>query len=222
MPFTAIKGTFHVVGYSPDGDSVRFKADNNSNWDALSGREVKLNSKDHAQLRIEAIDTLETHYKKEHQPKQFANAATEQLFSLLGIENVKWNASGSRVKSADDGIDGYIISRTTERYGRPVAFVFKYTAGLTDGEEVYLNNSIARKSVNYKLLVKGLAYPTFYDGLFYDLRALFAKAAEKARSVKKGLWASDTTNKYFSVTDISDVTEKNVILPKLFQTYRAA
>lgn len=27
MPFTIIKGTYHVVGYSPDGDSIRFQAD---------------------------------------------------------------------------------------------------------------------------------------------------------------------------------------------------
>lgn len=28
MPFFLIKGTFHVVGYQPDGDSIRFQADN--------------------------------------------------------------------------------------------------------------------------------------------------------------------------------------------------
>lgn len=60
MTFQAIKGTFHVVGYSPDGDSIRFKADNPGRWQDLAGR-VKLNTKGHAQLRIEAIDTLETH-----------------------------------------------------------------------------------------------------------------------------------------------------------------
>jgi hypothetical protein len=28
MPFVMIKGTFHIKGYSPDGDSIRFKAHN--------------------------------------------------------------------------------------------------------------------------------------------------------------------------------------------------
>jgi len=27
MPFVVIQGTFHVKDYAPDGDSVRFKAD---------------------------------------------------------------------------------------------------------------------------------------------------------------------------------------------------
>ena len=35
MPFVVIKGTFHVVGYSPDGDSVRFMADDKGLWSKL-------------------------------------------------------------------------------------------------------------------------------------------------------------------------------------------
>jgi len=221
MSFKVIKGTFHVVGYSPDGDSVRFKADDPSSWDSLSGRKVKLNAKGHAQLRIEAIDTLETHYKKEHQPKKFADAATDKLFKLIGIKNVVWNTSGSRVSSADDGVTGYIISRTAERYGRPVAFVFNDSQDFEDGQEIYLNKKIARKSVNYKMLIKGFAYPTFYDGMFYDLRELFAKGTSKARKSKRGVWSSDKTNKYFKVDELSDVTGDHVILPKLFRRITA-
>ena len=161
MPFHAIKGTFHVVGYSPDGDSIRFKADNPDNWDQLRGN-VDLNQRGHAQLRIEAIDTLETHYKGQHQPRRFADLATNELFSLLGIENVIWN--GSRVSSADDGVEGFILSRAAERNGRPVAFVFNQAAGFTDGEEVYLDVNTAEQSVNYKMLDAALlqdieAYP---------------------------------------------------------------
>ena len=47
MSFTLIKGTFHVVGYSPDGDSIRFKADNEKQWDKVFGK-VKRNAKGHA------------------------------------------------------------------------------------------------------------------------------------------------------------------------------
>jgi hypothetical protein len=42
MPFLVIKGTFHIVGYSPDGDSVRFRADNKEHWAKLSGPSVQL------------------------------------------------------------------------------------------------------------------------------------------------------------------------------------
>ena len=84
MPFHLIKGTFHVVGYSPDGDSIRFKADDRTNWNMLSGPPVELNARDHAQLRIEAIDTLETHYQGHRQPLKLAKkAALIAMFWIL-------------------------------------------------------------------------------------------------------------------------------------------
>ena len=72
MRFVSIRGTFHVVGYSPDGDSIRFWAHNNDQWKKVDGPKVKRNGRGHAQLRFEAIDTLETHYKGEHQPIEYA------------------------------------------------------------------------------------------------------------------------------------------------------
>jgi len=217
MSFKVIKGTFHIVGYSPDGDSIRFKASDKSNWDSLEGRKVELNAREHAQLRIEAIDTLETHYKNQHQPLQFADAAALRLFSLLGIKNVIWNQSHSRVMTADDGVEGFIVSRTTEENGRPVSYVFNASLGMQDGQPVFLDKPLVRKSVNFRLLREGLAYPTFYDGLFYDLRELFAAETQKVRAQKKGLWAADSSHKFMQVHSLADVTDNLVILPKLFR-----
>jgi endonuclease YncB( thermonuclease family) len=216
MSFRVIKGTFHVVGYSPDGDSVRFKALDDANWLLLDGK-VRLNSKMHAQLRIEAIDTLETHYNSQHQPVEFADAATTKLFSYLKISNVVWNASRSKVVSAEDGTPGFIIARMAEKYGRPVSFVFSGDQGFQDGAEIFVDKKLTRKSVNYKMLRDGLAYPTFYDGLFYDLREQFSSQTQKARKKKKGLWVADTTNKYIQITGLADVVDQDVLLPKLFR-----
>ncbi|MBN2510992.1 MAG: thermonuclease family protein [Spirochaetales bacterium] len=221
MSFKVIKGTFHITGYSPDGDSIRFKADNDNDWSLLEGGKVRLNKKGHAQLRIEAIDTLETHYKCEHQPPEFAKLATDTLFSLLGIKQVVWNAAGSKVASASDGTKGYVVSRMAEKYGRPVSFVFPESAELSTVKELFLDGKTVKKSVNYKLLKKGLAYPTFYDGMFYDLRELFAKAAVSAREKKKGLWEGDRTNRFFTVGSLSDITDTHVLLPKLFRRITA-
>lgn len=217
MAFKVIQGTFHLVGYSPDGDSVRFKAQNEANWDLLDGKKVALNDKGHAQLRIEAIDTLETHYNRQHQPLEYAEAAAEKLFVLLGITGVKWGPAHARVTAANDGTTGFIVTRTTEENGRPVCFVFASLPGYQDGQEIYLNKALVRKSVNYRLFKEGLAYPTFYDGLFYDLRELFADQTQKLREKPKGLWAVDKSNSYFQVTNLADVTDNLVILPKLFR-----
>ena len=72
MKYTLIKGTFHVVGFSPDGDSMMFKAANPAHWSKLGdeNRDVfaaKLAASENGavQLRLQGIDALETHYSPE-------------------------------------------------------------------------------------------------------------------------------------------------------------
>jgi len=217
MPFTAIKGTYHVTGYAPDGDSIRFMAQNPASWEQLEGKEVALNAKGHAQLRIEAIDTLETHYKSKHQPLKYADLATRRLHALLGIKDVTWSPSHARVISAKDGIPGTIITRMAEENGRPVSYLYDQSLDMMDGEPVYLEKLLARKSVNFRMLREGLAFPTFYDGLFYDLRELFARETEKARKARRGVWAEDRSNKLMQISSLEDITDEIVLLPKLFR-----
>jgi hypothetical protein len=77
-----------------------------------------LNAKDHAQLRFEAIDTLETHYQDTYQPLELAIGALEHLLESLGITDVAWNETRTKVTSANDGTEGYILSRAVEKNGR--------------------------------------------------------------------------------------------------------
>ena len=61
MPFLLIRGTFHVVGKSPDGDTLGFSANKKSNWKKLDGRQPKFNMKGKGNitnLRFEASDTF--------------------------------------------------------------------------------------------------------------------------------------------------------------------
>jgi hypothetical protein len=218
MAFHLIKGTFHVAGYSPDGDSVRFQADDRDNWALLDGPPAGLNARGHSQLRIEAIDTLETHYSGHHQPLQLANEATHFLLDALGIKNVKFNKAGTKVISAQDGTHGYILSRKTEKYRRPVSFVFAGDAEEDDGAPVFLHPDRLEESMNYKSALAGLAYPTYYNGLFSDLRKKMTLAVTHARkSHGKGIWPMDKTNNGFTVSSLASITDEVVILPKLFR-----
>lgn len=217
MSFYLIKGTFHVVGYEPDGDSMRFKAENKKYWKKLTGPKVEWNARDHVQLRFEAIDALETHFSGHHQPTEYAFAAREALLSKLGIKDVEWNDKKTKVLSANDGTKGYILARVVESHRRPVAFVFSGDPGENDGSEVNLDIKLLKKSVNYKLTNEGLVYPTYYTGLFPDLRDEFTKAVQKARKNKKGLWPQDKTNTGVIVKDLQGVSDADIILPKLFR-----
>jgi hypothetical protein len=220
MPFNLIKGTFHVVGYQPDGDSIRFQADRRENWALLSGPAL-VNAQWHVQLRIEAIDTLETHYKNggyHHQPIEFARPALDFLLAELGITQVKFNAAGIQIISALDGTRGYILARTTEENGRPVAFVFAGDAEEADGAKIFLDADRMEDSVNYKLALAGLTYPTYYTGLFPDLRDRITSAVAQARQDGGiGIWPRDKTTTGFAVSSLESVTDHEVILPKLFR-----
>ena len=217
MPFFVIKGTFHVKGYSPDGDSVRFKAANDDNWAKLSGPAAELNGNDHAQLRFEAIDTLETHYRDTHQPLELATEALERLLDGLGITGVEWNETRTRITRANDGTKGYIVSRAVEENGRPVSFVYTGTPPEDDGSQIFLDADRVRQSLNYRALEEGMAYPTYYKGLFPDLRDALTEAVSRAREEPRGVWAEDYTTEGFEVETLESITEEYVILPKLFR-----
>lgn len=168
MPFHAIHGTFHATGFSPDGDSVKFQAAKAKSWQLLDGPAVRLTKAGMAQLRLEGVDALETHYragsKNWHQPRTLADAATNRLLDLVGISNVEWTPSRYRVRSSEDGTLGYILSRTTERYRRPVAFAFAGKCPWGNGEEVRFTSGQLRRSVNYKLPQKGIVTRHFTQG----------------------------------------------------------
>lgn len=216
MSFLLIKGSFHVRGSQPDGDSIKFKADSPRNWDKLSGPRVDIRSKGQVQLRLEAVDSLETHYEGFHQPMELAMRATERLLELLGIKNVVWDSSG-RVKGADDGTRGYILARSADRYGRPVCFVFAGDPPESDGSEVYLDEERLKASANYEMAAEGLVYPTYYNGLFHDLRDVMTGAVARARDDNRGIWERDRTNAGFDLPGLGPLMADLVIMPKLFR-----
>ena len=223
MPFTLISGTFHVRGYSPDGDSIRFAPRDRALVAGLGGGTPRFNARGHVQLRIEGIDTLETYYSPPggggtyHQPLALAHAALDRVLAYTGIGNVEWDANRGVVVSADDGSDGYILARSVEKNGRPVAFVFAGGPPGDDGAAVPLDVPLLRQSYNYAALDEGLAYATYYEGLFHDLRGAMTDAVRRARADRRGVHALDVTTRGFTVTGMQALTGEHVIMPKLFR-----
>ena len=74
MSYFLIKGHFHIVGHSPDGDSIKLRANNRDNWDKimtdhraifeekLADKDAKTGVSEVVTLRLQGIDALETHY----------------------------------------------------------------------------------------------------------------------------------------------------------------
>ncbi len=123
MNYVLIKGIYYVVGYSPDGDSIKFKAANPVHWQLINsefGDEFAQNFAADGgviQLRLQGVDALETHYSAPKpivpadlkgktsatlteppymslsQPAAMAKGAAEYFMKFLGITEVKWRNS---------------------------------------------------------------------------------------------------------------------------------
>ena len=129
MPMTIVKGHYRIVGASPDGDSVRFYAQDPGVWDA-AGIAVRTNSTGGVQLRLDAIDALETHYTPPHarslwrQPADLGDGAASALLDLLGFRNVVRDDRGYVTSATPEQTPGYILTRFADKYGRAVATAF--------------------------------------------------------------------------------------------------
>jgi hypothetical protein len=82
---------------------------------------------------------------------------------------------------------------------------------------VHLTADQVTGSANVAVLVDGLAYPTYYSKLFPDLRQALTAAVESARATGAGLWPADRTTAGFTLEDQRTLTERVVIMPKLFR-----
>jgi endonuclease YncB( thermonuclease family) len=222
MGFVLLRGRYHVQGFQPDGDSLRFAAEPVSDWARLPGRPPRLNSRGMAQLRLEGIDALETHYAAGgvlgtvHQPLPPADAARDRLLALLGITGVVLASNGLTVATAADDVPGFILSREVEIYGRPVAFAFAGEPPAGDPDDFFLDTECMRASANVGLLEAGLAYPIYYTKLFHDLRGEMTRVATEARMAGRGVWAGDRTGGCL-IDSLAAITDEHPLLPKLFR-----
>jgi len=202
VAFTLIKGAFHLVAGMPDGDSVRFMADDDLLFDRLRGRPVEFKSDGTVQLRYEGIDTVE---KAAIQP--LAGDSRDKNFKLLR-------------EAADQFSDtprGFILTRQTDANRRPVCFVFSGDPGDPDGADVFLDGPMTRRSVNYKMVDTGFAYSMFYETLFMEIRQELSAAFVVARAAGRGLHPSDGTMTGVALSSRSDLATIPPIYPKLWR-----
>jgi endonuclease YncB( thermonuclease family) len=214
--YKVIAGTFHVKGFSPDGDSIRFQAKDQSHWNIFTWEDKAKKEAKRKQLRVESIDAMETHYEGYHQPRTFALAALESLLEMLGITNVIYSLSLTQIVEADDGKPGFIASASTDNFGRPVSYLFPASANLTDGAVVESANLPIDDSINFQLAREGLVYPTFYKTTDRLIAEKIRAAVARARKTKRGIWSIDRTSD-FTLYDIRTLQEDILILPKLFR-----
>jgi endonuclease YncB( thermonuclease family) len=215
--YRLINGNFIIQNKSPDGDSVRFIADNPSDFDNLHrGYLMKISKDGSVQLRFEGIDAAEVHYAGKAQP--LGNQSRDKLISLMGFENIKYN--GDKVANSEPiKIAGSILTNSMDTYGRPIAYTLlqKDTQNLDSKGWVFVDEDLIKKTFNYQMLNLGEAYFLSYTSQQAEHRNVMRAGALNAREKNLGVWKVDTTTE-FTLKDINSVTEGGqLIFPKLFR-----
>jgi hypothetical protein len=176
MSMLLIKGLFQVKGGQPDRDSVHFTPGNPAEWNLVRGaHRVKRNGLGRSQLRLDAIDALETHYQstvpRVHQPLAFAHAAADELLAWLGFTGVQRTPQEIVTAATPESVPGFILTRGADIHARCVALVGSGEPPGASGTGIFVDTALLKTTVNHHRLSAGLAYPTYYRNLFPDLRA---------------------------------------------------
>ncbi|MFJ6940413.1 thermonuclease family protein [Streptomyces sp. NPDC101132] len=223
MPMLLITGSYHLVNSRADGDTIPFKPDKKEEWELVPGpHKVEHNTTGKAKLRLDAIDTLETHYSRTgnpevHQPWLHARAARDALTDWLGFTSVDRAPDETVTAATPLTRPGWILTRGAGRDKRCIALAGKGTPPGPSGTQINVDEALLRTTFNHHILKEGLAYPTYYTSLFPDLRDELTAAAAQAKAANKGLWKDDDTLTGATVTDIDSLQDDAVILPKLFR-----
>lgn len=216
--YRLIKGKLIVrQRQSPDGDSMRFVADDMSLFEALPRHSPAAESGGEAsyQLRFQAIDTPELHYGGAEQP--YGIDSRNVLLNWLGVDHSEWNwpvaPSGFSWEQ-----DAAILTDGFEGHGRPIAFVLK-DLNKADGSDIKLTNDLLSKTYNFHAVQQGGAYLGFYSGgLSIGTQSRLISVYKAARKAKLGLWSLDKTSR-FVVDTLDDLTSERgaLIYPKIFR-----
>lgn len=202
---------------SPDGDSMRFVANDMSLFEGLPRFSLpsETGSVESYQLRFQAIDTPELHYGGAAQPHGFESR--DGFLEWLGVDpsNWDWTVAPSGFKWEKEAA---ILCDGFELHGRPIAFVL---AGLDakDGSDVKLTKSLLAETYNYHAVKTGLAYLGLYSGgLSFDIQSSLIAAYKEAKASKLKIWKLDST-KRFTVDTLDDIGPEQgcLIYPKIFR-----
>jgi len=235
MSYRIARGFLIIDNKSPDGDTIAFAMDeaHRGEWvwpDEDTGRFPRFNKQFQTSIRFEAIDALELHYGitgvypvvNVHQPLDLAREARDRMLRICGFDLTRVTETGNLVLKDPDKqkMPATIAYREIDPYGRVVAFVFVEDMEFKVDDNhptVFLTPAQMERSINIQLLKEGLVYPTFYGGLYPELREPLVKFTKQARKNKLGLWKRNLmTFKSSRKPELSEV-ENIVIMPKIFR-----
>lgn len=237
MAYRILKGFLSIEGRSPDGDTVAFYLDKADRADWIwtrtdSGRFPKFNRNFQTNVRFEGIDALELHYTdqlawpqvKSHQNKELALAARDRMLDLCGFDrSVLVESDTHRLSDPTKQLIPAVVAYNgVDPFGRLIGFVFNAAdapeLSSDDQAEHFLSENEVKRSVNGRLLAEGLVFPTFYGGLYTQLREAMIELTEAAiASPSSPVWKSYTPDFEMARGGDLEALKELIIMPKLYR-----
>jgi endonuclease YncB( thermonuclease family) len=236
--YTVIRGAFVIEGYEPDGDSLRFIADNLKDWDSLenaksiyegfldtdsNNKQSNPDKKNSVQLRFEGLDTPEFGDGIERQP--LGKEARDFSLQFLGYQQIEFTAQGKQVRRASPNrTRGVLLSRSAPSgtRGRPVVYVFREADWVfSQAKQTMIKPVWLEKSLNYALMKKGLAFPEYYLSLPVSHREVFKEAVTQARKEKLGVHLVDQSTNFTAEEFVQIAEQGELIFPKLYRRLKS-
>ncbi len=217
--YRVIQGKFVIIGKQPDGDSVRFIADQQNPYRGLYRDDrIRPSRQDKSvQLRFEGVDAPELHYGKDAQP--LGAEVRDRLLGWMGFKQIEYGGKKSVQDSKPKTIPGAILTKGAETNGRPISYVLlkAEAEALDDGDWVRVDAALLKQTLNVRLLAEGMAYYTVYTSTPLEHRQILRAAAAEARDKGLGVWEQDTTESFSLKNQESIGPAGQLILPKLFR-----
>jgi len=215
----SVHGELTVVGKSPDGDSIRFIPDSPDLLGELARADRKdiTRSDGSVQLRVEGIDSPETHFGKFAQP--LGEHERDWLLERAGFDDVAFNAAGTVTAATPAKRRVVVLSKAFDPNGRPISYLLIDDEDPPpDGGWTEVDAELLRRTVNVASLEEGSAYLTLYSSTPAKHRRTLRAIATEAREQKRGVWALDETANFEFVDHESlGPADGALILPKLFR-----
>jgi hypothetical protein len=209
-----LRGQLVVLGKSPDGDSIRFHPDTPSLVGKLrDGDRAEPSADGTLQLRLDGIDTPETHYNGQAQP--LGEPARDELLTWCGFRDVRW--SGDTVSAATpERIPAAVLSGLVDPNGRPIVLLLREELP-EDGAMTAVTPELLARTANAELAGSGAGYGTLYETTPAEIRSGLRAAALAAREGGRGVWAVDASAAFDLRSQASIGPDGALILPKLFR-----
>ena len=215
----AFHGELTVVGKRPDGDSIRFIPDSPEHLDDLQRADRKRVSKadGSVQLRLEGIDTPETHYGPHAQP--LGDTARDWLLEQAGFSDVVFDEGGTITQSEPAKRPAVVLTKAFDPNGRPISYLLVGEDDPPpDGEWTELGEELLQRTLNARSLAEGMAYLTLYTSTPAAHGRTLRAVAGEARETDRGVWGADETEE-FRLADQGSIGPPDgaLVLPKLFR-----